>query len=173
MKKRNLKLYYINGDYIKYLKSFDHRVQNNYDNNIHQKPYVGIVLTINDKYYFAPLTSPKEKHLKLKNSDPTLFKIQDNHKFYGVVLLNNMIPINIDLVHKINISTLEDKRYQDLLNREYEIISKYEDKIKQKAHILYNSVITKSNHYFCHVSCDFQQLEIACDRYQPIKEYCP
>ncbi|MFZ7217909.1 type III toxin-antitoxin system ToxN/AbiQ family toxin [Avibacterium avium] len=65
MEKKRLDLYYVDGDYIKYLKSFDNNVQHNYDNNKNKKPYVGVVLDMNGKYYFAPLTSPKDKHLKL------------------------------------------------------------------------------------------------------------
>ncbi|MCU9998274.1 type III toxin-antitoxin system ToxN/AbiQ family toxin [[Pasteurella] aerogenes] len=92
MKKKNLELFHINGDYVKYLKSFDNNVQNNYDNSVRKKPYVGVVLNMNGKDYFAPLTSPKDKHLKLRDSDPTTFKIKHNGKFIGSVLLNNMIP---------------------------------------------------------------------------------
>ncbi|MFZ7230985.1 type III toxin-antitoxin system ToxN/AbiQ family toxin, partial [Avibacterium avium] len=44
MEKKRLDLYYVDGDYIKYLKSFDNNVQHNYDNNKNKKPYVGVVL---------------------------------------------------------------------------------------------------------------------------------
>ncbi|QIW15270.1 hypothetical protein A4G20_02410 [Pasteurellaceae bacterium RH1A] len=165
MRKRNLKLYHINGDYVNYLKSFDSHVQHNYDSERNQKPYVGIVLSVNGKHYFAPLTSPKEKHLKIKNSDPTTFKIKDNTKFYGSVLLNNMIPVKTCHLIAFDISEIKDLNYKNLLNREYQIISKNETLIRAKANTLYNSVISKSNAYFCKVSCDFQQLEIACDHY--------
>lgn len=169
MKNRSLKLYYINGNYIKYLKLFDNHIQNNYDNAKNKKPYVGIVLNVNGRNYFAPLTSPKDKHLKIKNSDPTTFKIRDNNKFYGSVLLNNMIPVTEDNVILFDIAEITDKNYKNILNREYEIISKHKEIISNKATVLYNAVISKSNAYFSKISCDFEKLEMACDSYVEVK----
>lgn len=166
MKDRKLKLYHIRGDYINYLKSYDNNVQNNYDNGKNKKPYVGIVLKINNQSYFAPLTSPKDKHLKLKNSDPTTFKIKEHNNFYGSILLNNMIPVKDKDISKIDIHGIQDKQYKNILNREHEIILKNSDKIKNKAEVLYHAVVNKSNKYFSKVSCDFLKLEKACDNYQ-------
>lgn len=165
MGKRNLELYHINGDYVSYLKSFDNNVQNNYDNTEHKKPYVGVVLNINSKEYFAPLTSPKAKHLKLRNSDPTTFKIKHNGKFIGSVLLNNMIPVRKEFVSKIDINAIQDKVYRDLLRKDYRVLSANKDNIENKAKVLYENVTERNNPYFSKVSCDFKKLEAACDSY--------
>ncbi|MFZ7129250.1 type III toxin-antitoxin system ToxN/AbiQ family toxin [Avibacterium avium] len=165
MEKKRLDLYYVDGDYIKYLKSFDNNVQHNYDNNKNKKPYVGVVLDMNGKYYFAPLTSPKDKHLKLRDSDPTTFKIKHNSKFIGSVLLNNMIPVKKEFISRININLVQDKVYQTLLRKDYQVISNNRDKIENKAKVLYKNVIERNNPYFSKVSCDFKKLEIACDNY--------
>ena len=31
------------------------------------RPFIGILLTVNENAYYAPLSSPKPKHLKMKN----------------------------------------------------------------------------------------------------------
>lgn len=53
---KNLKLYYINNDYIDWLRKFDERVLYNKKQT---RPYLGVVLKCSDCYYFAPLASPK------------------------------------------------------------------------------------------------------------------
>ena len=40
--------------------------------------------------YYAPLSSPKEKHIKLK---PKLGLLKINYGKYGVINFNNMIPV--------------------------------------------------------------------------------
>lgn len=123
------------------------------------------MLTVNNRHFFAPLTSPKSKHFKIKNSDPTTFKVQDKNRFYGAVLLNNMIPVKAECINKIDINNLDDITYKNLLNREYRIIGKNADKIVSKANVLYRAVTNQSNAYFCKLSCDFGKLEEACDLY--------
>lgn len=53
-----------------------------------KRPFLGIVLTINDFSYYAPLTSPKPKHIKMKDQIDFI-KINDGH--WGAINLNNMI----------------------------------------------------------------------------------
>lgn len=170
VKKTDLDLYHIDGDYVKYLKSYDSNVQNNYDNNRNKKPYVGVVLSINGKDYFAPLTSPKDKHLKLRDSDPTTFKIKHNGKFIGSVLLNNMIPVQKEFISRIEINSVKDKVYKTLLRKDYQVITNNKNSIENKANVLYENVIERSNPYFSKVSCDFKKLEIACDNYAEFKK---
>ena len=52
--------------------------------------FVGVLFEIGEIKYFAPLSSPKYKHLKMKNSID-FYKI-DSGKL-GAINFNNMIPI--------------------------------------------------------------------------------
>lgn len=64
-----LKLYKIDIEYIKYLYSFDNRVQynpNREDEYSQKRPYLGIVLNINNFNYFVPLEHPRISHQKQK-----------------------------------------------------------------------------------------------------------
>ena len=54
---------------------------------------VGVLFKIDSKEYFAPLSSPKPKHLKMKNY-VDFFKIDNG--LLGVINFNNMIPVNKD-----------------------------------------------------------------------------
>ena len=84
-----------------------------------KRPFIGIILKINDINYFAPLSSPKEKHKKMKNNIDFL-KINNGRD--GVINLNNMIPIPYQYYYKIDINEeiKKDKKYGLILK--YQII---------------------------------------------------
>ena len=57
-----LKWYVVDKEYVSYLKKFDDKVENiNYTERL--KPYIGILITINEINYYVPISSVKEKHL--------------------------------------------------------------------------------------------------------------
>lgn len=61
-----LKLVRIGKEYCDYLRTFDERVPYVF-NNKEIRPFVGVLFKVNNCKYFAPLSSPKPKHLKIKN----------------------------------------------------------------------------------------------------------
>lgn len=67
---KNLKLYYIDERYINYLRQFDKNVAYNKKTT---RPYIGIVYTYNNYNYFAPLASPKLKHLNILTQRQLIF----------------------------------------------------------------------------------------------------
>ena len=65
MNERKSKLYFITltSSYLKYLGIYENKVSLKVN-----RPFIGIVFKINNKEYFAPLSSPKEKHKKMKTN---------------------------------------------------------------------------------------------------------
>lgn len=98
-----LRIYNINNDYINYLSQFDLNIDFNVkEHSQHFRPYIGILLCMNDIYYFAPLKSPKQKYNKKMKSHIDIILIEDGKK--GVINLNDMIPImkeNINLLNEV------------------------------------------------------------------------
>ena len=92
-----MNFYNIKDSYINYLRQYDSKVA---ENKKESRPYVGIVFEINDIKYYAPFSSPKPKHQKMKNSKD-FRKI--NHGIYGAINFNNMIPITDDSLILIDI----------------------------------------------------------------------
>ena len=84
---KSLKLYFVDDKYVNYLRTFDDKV---YCNKNTTRPCVGVVYTFNKHNYFAPLSSPKPKHLKMSSKAVDIFKI--NNGKLGIVNINNMIP---------------------------------------------------------------------------------
>lgn len=82
--------YTVDPSYCDFLRQFDSKVPHTMDKKS-SRPFVGIVFSIKDFNYYAPLTSPKPKHLHMSNQVDFL-KI--NNGMWGAVNFNNMIPVN-------------------------------------------------------------------------------
>ena len=120
---KRLKIYSIDTSYIYSLKQFDTHVCNHKEEHDYERPYVGIlVFETSNFYYFAPLTSQKNK------SDFYCVKLNDQQgEPVGGVLINNMIPIPkeaLNLFSMINVQTYltsplpADQDYGELLRNE-------------------------------------------------------
>ena len=106
-----LKLYRISDKYIRYLKSRDHRVQ---DNKNRRRPYVGVVLLVGNYKYFVPMESPKPSHAKIKPGHH-IMRIKNGN--LGQLGFNNMIPVPEEAIICFNIDDEPDLKYAELLRR--------------------------------------------------------
>lgn len=135
---KNFKIVKIDYKYCDYLRQFDSKVAYNAGKK-ELRPFIGVLFSVNDCEYFAPLSSPKEKHLKMK-TQIDFIKI-DNGRL-GVVNFNNMIPVNsnnyelFDLDAHLN-SKSEINR-QNLLKSQLFILNRDIESIIKKAVSLYN-----------------------------------
>lgn len=90
--KKKLKWYIVNKEYVSYLQKFDAKVENA-DYEAKLKPYIGILIEINEMNYYVPVSSVKQKHYKMKE-DIDFIKIVRNGEIMGGLNINNMIPIS-------------------------------------------------------------------------------
>lgn len=157
---------------------------NNYDN----KPYVGVLVTINDSKYAIPLTSAKEKHKTWKNYDngkmvvfenvnPAAMRANDIWKLnqdgtakhiLSVLNIAKMIPLKEGLYSIVNINpdlndTIEQSNYKNLLNKELQFCISNKEKIIRESDKIYTKQINSGKVYFSY--CDFKKLEEARDNY--------
>ncbi len=163
---RNLKLVKVNTKYCDYLRKFDKRVAyNKYSKEL--RPFVGILFTIDECLYFAPLSSPKKKHLKMKNIID-FYKI-DGGKL-GEVNFNNMIPVkenyyDIIILYK-DVSSKDEQKYHELLKDQFDWLNRHYEQVKnisKKLYNLYNNdKLPSSIKQRC---CNFKLLEDKCLEY--------
>ena len=106
----NFSFYMVDTRYCDYLRQFDPCVPYTMDQKA-IRPFVGIVFSLNGFQYYAPLTSPKPKHLHMKNQVDFL-KI--NRGEWGAVNFNNMIPVPPESLAKVQIKILENDSAQDI-----------------------------------------------------------
>lgn len=149
--------YTVNTDYLEYLYQIDSEVYYNssYRNSI--KPFVGIIVGIENYNYFIPISSAKEKHKKWRNVSDEHFLIYelidsnitisgDVYKYYSddekmhilsILDIKKMIPVPTGFYERIEFDELDDKRYKDLFEKEYAFCLKAKTKILRKVEKLY------------------------------------
>lgn len=151
-----LKLYRIDIEYIKYLYSFDNRVQynpNREEEYSQKRPYLGIVLNINDFNYFVPLEHPRISHQKMKNN---IYILKIHNGKYGILGFNNMIPVRNEQLINFDINK-EKIKYKQILISQYHFCNKHIKEIKNKAEETYNR--SQKNLFLKKVCCNFKLLE--------------
>lgn len=131
-----MRFYNIKDDYIEYLRHYDSKVAQNKQES---RPYVGVILEIAGIKYYAPFSSPKPKHQKMKNGKD-FRKI--NHGLYGAINFNNMIPVVDEALILIEIENIQDEKYKRLLQNQYNSIRSDKTQIEKTAGNLHTLVLT-------------------------------
>lgn len=161
-----MNFYSVDDEYIKYISQFDSHIAYNKNN---QRPYIGVILHIDQFLYFAPLFSPKPQHVKYRNNLSCL-KIYGNgneNDYLGLIRFSDMIPIPKKEINKISIYG-KGIKYQLLLIKQYNYINQPENAqlIKDKAKKLYDIIINdnknKKSLFYKKICCNFKVLEEKC-----------
>ena len=164
----NFSFYTVSTDYCDFLRGFDPCVPYTMDKKS-VRPFVGIVLNVNGFNYYAPLTSPKPKHLKMKNQTDFL-KI--NGGVWGAINFNNMIPVPLECLNKVEINILitdakPDKDYKNLLSNQLSWCNSNKERITKQAEKLYNMIISgKAAESLRERCCKFAVDEQKCVEYK-------
>ena len=155
-----LELYMVDSKYFNYLREFEPRVPYVKKN----RPFIGIILKIHYKNYFAPLGSPKEKHKEMKKQKD-LIKIKNGE--LGVINFNNMIPIPISRCKKIDIDHIPSPKYKILLKDQMTWCNIHINEIIETAEKLYYLICysDKPNTMLKNRCCNFRILERKCIEY--------
>ena len=167
----NFSFYMVDAGYCDYLRKSDPCVPYTMERKA-IRPFVGIVFFVKDAQYYAPLTSPKPKHLHMKNQIDFL-KIKGGE--WGAINFNNMIPVHADRLKKVEIKILEtdskqDITYKNLLSNQLSWCNSHRDVILRQAEKLYR-VITEGRAWenLAGRCCNFALDEMLCDAYSEEK----
>ncbi|MCI8296306.1 MAG: type III toxin-antitoxin system ToxN/AbiQ family toxin [Lachnospiraceae bacterium] len=136
--------YTVDAGYCDYLRKRDPCVPYTMDQKA-IRPFVGIVFSVNSFYYYAPLTSPKPKHLHMK-SQIDFLKIKNGE--WGAINLNNMIPVHPSCLKKVEMKILEtdprpDAAYKNLLANQLSWCNSHREIILKQAQKLYQMIVGK------------------------------
>ena len=129
MVKKELKLVRISEKYVRFLSQVEPKVPYN-SKNKKGRPFIGILFTVGISLYFAPLSSPKEKHKHMPNNIDFL-KISEGKS--GVINFNNMIPVPESEIFLIEIDKVKDQKYNKLLVKQLYWCMNNNGKIKKHA----------------------------------------
>ena len=166
IKNGQLIMYDISKPYKDYLRNFDNKVSMK-----DTRKFYGIIVTQNNIDYCIPFTSKINK----KTNPKLTVNIKDNGYIIAKLLLNNMIPVNLNDCIMVNINKEKYKNYflkeiQYLRNPNIiaEILRKTED--------IYN-VIKDPTHkdfsFFNKICCNFPLLEEKCKEWGEVQSILP
>ena len=168
--KKGLILVRLDTEYCNYLRKFDKKVPYNFDKK-ELRPFIGVLFEVNNCKYFAPLSSPKPKHLKLRQKLDFL-KI-DGGKL-GAINFNNMLPVKKNNIIKIDLKkkgrTKSDEKYRKLLMQQLYWLNRHVEKIYNRSNKIYEKYISGTlNPSMVKRCCDFKLLEEKCNEYNKVK----
>ena len=157
---KRLKIFEVKSEYIQYLSNYQNHLFLD-TNEKGKRKYIGIVFQINGINFFAPLSSYKTKHVKMKES-VDFIKIKD----YAVINLNNMIPVPNSQIVEIDINKEKDLSYRYLLQAESREINRQKNRIRKNAEIVYSHKIHNGDSTaLAKRTNDFKLLEKLCREY--------
>lgn len=160
----NLSFYKINETYIEPLQIIDSDVRISTGEK-RTRPYIGVVLTIQNRLFFAPLSSPAKFPNTLNSNDLKFAKakksniekrhlsikvINNKHVHLCNVIIGKIIPVPSSQISEISINDLlsstisSERKYGDLLQKEYYAINAMKDIIYDKALRFYTKSITNT-----------------------------
>ncbi|MEC4273404.1 type III toxin-antitoxin system ToxN/AbiQ family toxin [Adlercreutzia sp. R25] len=159
---KSIAFFTVDEAYVDYLRTVEPRLFGNArPGQGHSRKYLGIIFQVKGMNYFAPLSSFKSKHRKMKNS-LDFIKIGE----YAVVNLNCMFPAPDAVVSRVDFSQEKDGRYRSLLLAEYRIVKRSQEKIRKNAENLYRHKVEFGNSTKLAARCnDFVALEKASSTY--------
>ena len=167
--KKYFKLVRIDSRYCDYLRDFDSKVPYN-KNNKKLRPFVGILFSVNSLLYFAPLSSPKPKHLNMHDTIDFL-RLDDGR--LGAINYNNMLPVKNENISEIDLNIKPEKnweKYNYLLKLQIYWLNRNYDLVTTRAKALYFDFCNNNlPEHILSRCCNFKLLEEKCNLYE--KEY--
>ena len=157
-----LKFYEVDSEYIKYLKENGDEKIPNIEYKKHKKFFCGIVLTINNFNYFAPVSSYNKK---VHTSFLIMDKDKETKKLKAISSLrfSFMFPCPIEYLSQKDFSK-EDEKYRNLLRKELRYCNKNREKIKKLANKVYKLGLKEETRKKFNI-CNFKKLEETYFRY--------
>lgn len=156
----------IDTEYCNYLRKFDKKIMYNAGAK-EIRPFVGVLFKVKDCMYFAPLSSPKAKHKKIK-SKLDFLKLDNGN--LGAINFNNMIPVMERNVVKLNLKkkakTNKEEKYLKLLKEQLFWLNRNDQRIYNRAEKLYNKYLNNTLELNIRKRCcNFLLLEEKCKEY--------
>ncbi len=143
-----LKLYSVSDEYIRYLRvenHITHVFDSKEEHRTHSRKYIGIVFSINNYNYFAPLSSPKVSDYiddKIRSSNKSILRITKVDKGQEILLstikLLNMIPVPDSELLSYNPNEETDLKYKAIIKDEIRWIERNDKNILENSRMIYN-----------------------------------
>ena len=148
----SIAFYMVKTDYVDYLRA-DPKLACVFDNKefdaSHTRKYLGVVFSIGNYQYYAPLSSPKPSDYTMEKSQRVIRKSiipiirivsygkDKAQELKGTIRLSSMIPVPSPLLSYYDFSHESDQNYKIWIEKEYNFIRRNEKMIIGNAKVLY------------------------------------
>ena len=160
MLKNKLIIVRLDSKYCDYLRKFDNKVPFNYSQK-KLRPFIGVLFKINKCMYFAPLSSPKPKHLKMKS---TIDFLKIDRGKLGAINFNNMLPVTKKNIIELDLDkdavNESEEKYIKLLKSQLYWLNRNSEILYKKSKNLYNKYLNGTLN-----ESNFKLLEEKCNKY--------
>lgn len=139
----------VSDKYIEFLQEkYPNIYSNKVDHRTYTRKYVGTVLSINEVYYYIPLSSPKESDYQIAGESKVIKKsiipiirivIKNANgikELKGTLRISHMIPVPESELVEYDIDAETDLKYKDLMKDEWLFIRRNKEKIMNNARII-------------------------------------
>ncbi len=170
MNSLSLDVYRIDMKYIRNLHSIDDRVLSvSPQVGKDERPFLGIIVVCNEHKYCVPLSKPKNKHKKMRDKID-FKKIVYQEELIGVLNFNLMIPVEDELVQKIDTKirihdNQDTKKKKELLIKELRWCNDHARDLTNTANVLYAKYLSGERFSARKRCLDFSRMEIECRRF--------
>lgn len=171
---KRFKLYHVNMKYIRNLHRIDDNIPSvSPQNDKQSRPFLGIILLVNNSKFCIPLSSnseEKNKKLASMRDNITLRKIYDKSgKLLAVLNPNNMIPIRDEYISEIDLKIHtndipELRRWKKLCIKELNWCQSHQSEIERLANELYRLYISNEPFGKRKICLNFPALENECNK---------
>jgi protein AbiQ len=175
-------IYTVDPAYLEYLHQADCEVYYSPACKNGRKPFVGMLVGIENYHYFTPLTSARKKHARWPNVSKEYFLVyekvpagrlfpadvlkpfssEENLHILSVLDLRKMIPVPEGFCRQIDFKS-QDSKYRKLLEKEFEFCSGVQASVLRRAEELYLEQKHTGMVYKTH--CNFSLLEQTMDEW--------
>ncbi len=153
-----IKIYYIDKDYINYLKKFEKRVPNTqYATN--ERFFIEIKIKNSKHKYYAPISSFNQKQYT-----NLLFKNNKN-EVMGSIRFSYMIPAPKECVKLVDLANKEEK-YRNYLSKNIRSLTKINKRTQNFGNFIYNERVKGNDEKLKGHSIDFRAMETLCSDYK-------
>lgn len=172
----SFKMYSISDRYIQFLRDRHPNVYSNkVGNRTHTRKYIGVVLRIEDFYYYVPMSSPKEsdyqiagKNKAIKKSIIPIIRVvvknsEGIKELKATLRISHMIPVPESELELYDLENETDKAYQELVQNEAIFIRRNKMKIENNAKLIYKQKLENDQSAgYIKSALDYRSLEKSC-----------
>ena len=163
----DIAFYYVDSDYIEFLKQYEirHRCFTcvpNTQYRMSEKFLFGMVMTIGEINYYVPVSS------KIKRAPNNIVIRLHKKKRYtdvGTLRFAYMIPVPNKMLIRVDFAKIKDYSRNQLVRDELAFCRRSIHKITQQAEKTYKALTSSSEQKILKNACDFKQLEKAYEEY--------